>query len=50
MVKNKQVFEILNVSPIPLALIPGIRIGQLIFQRCEGQSAYTGKFNQQNLS
>ncbi len=48
-VKNKQVFEILNNSNIPLALIPGVRIGQLIFQRCEGKAVYSGKFGDQEL-
>jgi dCTP deaminase len=48
-IKNKQVFEILNTNTRPLLLIPGVRIGQLIFQRCEGEATYQGKFNQQEL-
>jgi len=48
-VKNRQVFEIFNTNTMPLTLIPGIRIGQLIFERCEGAAFYTGKFNKQTL-
>ena len=48
-VNNKQVFEISNTSNIPLVLKPGIKIGQIIFERTEGKAKYTGKFNNQKL-
>lgn len=46
-INNHQVLEIANVSPAPLALHPGTRICQFIFERCEGEATYTGKFSGQ---
>jgi len=43
-VNNYQVLEISNVSPVPLALHPGTRICQFIFQRTIGEAVYKGKF------
>lgn len=48
-VNNRQVLEMFNASPVPLALKPGVRICQIIFQRCEGNSSYSGKFQGQEL-
>ncbi len=48
-VSNQQVLEIYNASPISLKLIPGVKICQLIFERCEGNARYQGKFKNQSL-
>lgn len=48
-VNNRQVLEMFNASPVPLALRPGTRICQIIFQRCEGDSVYTGRYSDQDL-
>ncbi len=47
-ISNHQVLEITNLGPTILALMPGVRICQFIFQRCEGQAAYKGKFSLQD--
>jgi dCTP deaminase len=44
---NKQVLEISNMSPMPIALYPGTRICQIIFERLEGKAKYEGKFKDQ---
>jgi dCTP deaminase len=41
---NHQVLEISNFGPIPLKLIPGTKICQFIFQRCESPGKYHGVF------
>ena len=43
-INNHQVLEIANVSSVPLALHPGTRICQFIFQRTIGEATYQGKF------
>jgi dCTP deaminase len=48
-VNNRQVLEMFNASPVPLALKPGSRICHIIFGRCEGSAVYTGKFQEQDL-
>lgn len=45
---NYQVLEITNLSPTPLSLYPGTRICQIVFERCEGEAKYQGKFAKQN--
>lgn len=45
--KGKIVLEIVNVSPIPLALYPGTKICQLILEEVEGGEAYKGRFHLQ---
>jgi dCTP deaminase len=45
--KGKVVLEIVNVSPIPLALYPGIKICQLVIEKVEGGEAYRGRFHEQ---
>jgi dCTP deaminase len=47
-ISNHQVLEITNLGPTILGLMPGVRICQFIFQRCEGQAEYKGKFSLQN--
>ncbi|MFH8038606.1 MAG: dCTP deaminase [Candidatus Aenigmatarchaeota archaeon] len=44
---NKVVLEIVNMSPVPLALTPGIKICQIIFETIEGTAEYKGKFQYQ---
>lgn len=44
---NKQVLEISNMSPMPIALYPGTRICQIILERIEGKAKYEGKFKDQ---
>lgn len=46
-IENKQVLEISNFSPMPLALYPGIPICQFVFQRAIGSAKYEGKFRNQ---
>lgn len=43
-INNHQVLEISNFGPIPLRLIPGTKICQFIFQRCESPGRYHGVF------
>lgn len=47
-IDNHQVFEMTNLSPTPLALVSGVRICQFIFQRCEGEAIYKGRFHGQD--
>ena len=44
---NKQVLEISNMSPMPIALYPGTKICQIIFERLEGRAKYEGIFKDQ---
>lgn len=48
-INNHQVLEIFNAGPNDLRLKPGIRICQFIFERCEGEAKYRGKFSNQSL-
>ena len=48
-VSNKQVLEIYNAGPQDIVLIPKTKLCQFIFQRCEGNAQYQGKFKSQNL-
>ena len=45
---NKQVLEISNMSPMPLALYPGTRICQIVLEEVKGKAEYQGKFREQN--
>jgi dCTP deaminase len=44
---NKQVLEISNMSPMPIALHPGTKICQIILEKIEGTANYKGKFKNQ---
>lgn len=44
---NKQVLEISNMSPMPIALYPGTRICQIILERIKGKAKYEGRFKDQ---
>ncbi len=46
-VNNRQVLELSNTSREPLAIHPGVRICQFIFERTEGQAIYEGTFRDQ---
>ena len=43
-INNRQVLEISNVSPMALALHPGTKLCQFIFERTEGEATYAGRF------
>lgn len=44
---NTQVLELSNVGNIPLALHPGERVCQFIFEKTIGKASYEGKFRDQ---
>ena len=46
-ISNHQVLEIVNLGHGPLALYPGTRICQFIFEKCDGHAAYQGSFAHQ---
>jgi dCTP deaminase len=43
-ISNQQVLEIVNLGHTPLALYPGTRICQFVFERCLGTAKYQGRF------
>jgi dCTP deaminase len=47
-ISNQQVLEIVNLGHTPLALYPGTKICQFIFEECKGQAQYQGRFKEQN--
>jgi len=47
-ISNQQVLEIVNLGHTPLALSPGTRICQFIFEECKGEAEYKGRFSNQN--
>lgn len=47
-VSNYQVLEITNLGPTPLLLIPGVKICQIVIERCEGGAIYKGRFKNQD--
>lgn len=44
---GKQVLEMSNIGPIPLAIHPGIAICQIILEETKGKATYQGKFKDQ---
>ena len=48
-ISNKQVLEIYNAAPFELELVPGEKLCQFVFERCEGQAKYRGHFKSQRL-
>jgi dCTP deaminase len=46
-ISNRQVLEIVNLGHTSLALYPGTRICQFIFERCIGKAKYSGRFKGQ---
>ncbi|MDD5153035.1 MAG: dCTP deaminase [Candidatus Pacebacteria bacterium] len=43
-IDSHQVLEIANLGPTPLVIFAGTKICQFIFEYCEGEAAYKGKF------
>ena len=43
-IDNRQVLEMTNLGPTPLKLRPGVRVCQLVIERCEGEAVYRGRF------
>ena len=43
-ISNRQVLEIVNLGHKELALYPGTRICQFVFERCLGSAKYGGRF------
>ncbi|MES1255823.1 MAG: dCTP deaminase [Acidobacteriota bacterium] len=49
-VSSRQVLEMSNVSSRPLIIHAGVRLLQIVLQRCEGSAVYQGRFaHQDNL-
>jgi dCTP deaminase len=46
---NKQVLEISNMSPMPLALYPGTKICQIVLEEVLGEAEYSGRFKDQTI-
>ena len=46
-ISNHQVLEIVNLGHTSLALYPGTRVCQFIFEKCIGRAKYEGKFERQ---
>lgn len=46
-IDNKQVLEMTNFGAAPLFLKVGTKICQFIFDKCEGEAKYSGKFSRQ---
>jgi len=47
-ISNHQVLEIVNLGHTRLALYPGTRICQFIFEKCIGSAKYAGRFERQD--
>ena len=43
-ISNHQVLEIVNLGHTPLALYPGTRVCQFVFEKCDGHATYQGRF------
>jgi len=46
-IANHQALEIVNLGHSPLALYPGTRICQFVFETCKGRAHYKGRFAKQ---
>ena len=46
-ISNHQVLEIVNLGQSRLALYPGTRVCQFIFEKCIGRAKYEGRFERQ---
>ena len=47
-VNSRQVLEIANVATRPLAVRGGVRVCQIVLQRCDGSAVYQGRFARQD--
>ncbi len=48
-IENRQVLEMSNMGPLPLALHPGTKICQLVLQTTIGRAKYKGRFKNQKM-
>ncbi len=48
-ISNKQVLEMNNAGPMPIAIHPGVSVCQLILEETSGSATYQGKFKNQQL-
>ncbi|WP_038039901.1 dCTP deaminase [Thermorudis peleae] len=46
-IQTRQVLEMNNAGPIPLAIHPGTAICQIILEQCIGSAEYNGRFQRQ---
>jgi dCTP deaminase len=46
-IANRQVLELINQSPVSLAIHPGVAVCQFVFEECRGSGHYTGRFRDQ---
>jgi dCTP deaminase len=46
-IDNRQVLEMYNAGPFPLAIHPGIAVCQFVFMECVGRARYQGRFRAQ---
>ena len=46
-ISNQQVLEIVNLGHAPMALYPGTKICQFVFEECKGKAQYQGRFANQ---
>ena len=46
-IDNHQILEIVNLGHAPLALYPGTKICQFVFEKCQGRAKYQGRFIKQ---
>jgi dCTP deaminase len=47
-VNSRQVLEMSNVAKHPLTIHAGVRICQIVLQRCDGEAVYAGRFARQD--
>lgn len=47
-IDSRQVLEMSNVAKHPLTIHAGVRLCQIVLQRCEGQAVYAGRFARQD--
>ncbi|HLI27168.1 MAG TPA: dCTP deaminase [Chloroflexota bacterium] len=46
-IDNRQVLEMYNAGPFPLAIHPGIAVCQFVFMECVGRARYQGRYQAQ---
>src|SRR5262245_55043142 len=46
-VNSRQVLEMSNVAKHPLTIHAGVRVCQIVLQRCDGEAVYAGRFAHQ---
>ncbi len=47
-VNSRQVLEMSNVAKHPLTIHAGVRLCQIVLQRCDGEAVYAGRFARQD--